>query len=161
MQRREAEQAPRGDVWPWSWPLSGDVAQTFGTWWIKALSAQTGFINVNNVNSGDPRIEQRIVEEVASYGRQLGWILEALDVVVGRLRPEQLPDSDLSAAEREALERLSDLVRRVQAVKGETSPPRLTAAGIDRMLEDLRALEHTDRAAYEAMAARIRDAIDR
>ena len=79
MERRPADQGPSGDLWPWNWPLSGDVAQSFGTWWIKSLSAQTGFINVNNLQSGNPQVEQRIIQEVASYGRQLGWIMEALD----------------------------------------------------------------------------------
>jgi hypothetical protein len=157
MERRPADQGPSGDLWPWNWPLSGDVAQSFGTWWIKSLSAQTGFINVNNLQSGNPQVEQRIIQEVASYGRQLGWIMEALDVVIGRLRPEHL--DGLTAAEQEALQSFSDLVRRVQTLKGETSPPRLTAAEIDRMLDDLQALKQRDHDAYEVVAARIRDAL--
>jgi hypothetical protein len=157
MERRSADEQSTGGPWAWNWPLSGDVAQTFGTWWIKALSDQTGFINVNNVHSGNPRLEQRIIEEVASYGRQLGWIMEALDVVIGRLRAEQL--QGLTAAEREALQSFSDLARRVRALKGETSPPRLTAAEIERMLDDLQALRQQDQPAYELMAARIRSAL--
>ena len=46
-------------------PFSGPVMQTWG-WWIKAMSQQTGFINVNTVQSRDPELEQRIVEDVTS-----------------------------------------------------------------------------------------------
>ena len=119
-------------------PLSGPVMQSWGLW-IRALSQQTGFININTVQSGDPDLEQRIVEDVASYGRQLGWIMEALDVVVGRL-----DKADLTGDERAALQQLSDLVRRVEAMKGESATPRLTSSGIERMIDDLRALKLRD-----------------
>jgi hypothetical protein len=37
------------------------------TTWIKSLSDQTGFININNVRAGDPEVERRVIEDVASY----------------------------------------------------------------------------------------------
>jgi hypothetical protein len=123
---------------PWTWPLGGDVTQWIRTTWIKALSDQTGFININNVRAGDPEVERRIIEDVASYGRQLGRIMEALDVVIGHLRLGER--TDVTADERRALQDFSDLVRQVQELKADTSPPRLTLAGLDRMLDDLQAL---------------------
>jgi hypothetical protein len=124
--------------------------QSWG-WWIKAMSQQTGFININTVQSRDPELEQRIVEDVASYGRQLGWITEALDVVVSRM-----DKSDLTGDEHAALQQLSDLIRRVDALKGESATPRLTSSGIERMIDDLQALELRDRAAYDRNVALIR-----
>ena len=85
MDRPASNQGPEAS-WPWTWPLGGDVTQRIGTWWIKSLSDQTGFININNVRAGDPQLERRIIEDVASYGRQLGRMMEALDVVIGHLR---------------------------------------------------------------------------
>jgi hypothetical protein len=157
MDRQSSNQGP--DVsWPWTWPLGGDVTQWIRTSWIKSLSDQTGFININNVRAGDPEVERRIIEDVASYGRQLGRIMEALDVVIGHLRLGER--TDLTADERHALQDFSDLVRQVQMLKGDTSPPRLTVAELDRMLDDLQALKHQDRPAYQRIAARLRDVID-
>jgi hypothetical protein len=154
MDRPSTNQGPDAS-WPWNWPLGGDVTQRIGTWWIKSLSDQTGFININNVRSGDPEVERRIIEEVASYGRQLGRIMEALDVVIGHLRLGER--NDLTADERRALQDFSDLVRQVQALKGDAGPPPLTLADLDRMLDDLQALKHQDPPTYQRMAARLRD----
>jgi hypothetical protein len=85
MDRPSSNQGPEAS-WPWTWPLGGDVTQWIRTSWIKSLSDQTGFININNVRAGDPELERRIIEDVASYGRQLGRMMEALDVVIGHLR---------------------------------------------------------------------------
>jgi hypothetical protein len=85
MDRPSSNQGPEAS-WPWTWPLGGDVTQWIRTSWIKSLSDQTGFININNVRAGDPDLERRIIEDVASYGRQLGRMMEALDVVIGQLR---------------------------------------------------------------------------
>jgi hypothetical protein len=106
MDRRSSNQGP--DVsWPWTWPQGGDVTQWIRTTWIKSLSDQTGFININNVRAGDPEVERRIIEDVASYGRQLGRMMEALDVVIGQLRLGER--TDLTAAERHAA-RLQDII---------------------------------------------------
>ena len=123
----------------WTSPWGGDVTQWMQTSWIKALSDQTGFININNVRAGDSALEQRIVEDVASYGRQLGRIMDALDVVVGRL--ELGGRTDLTADERGALRDFSELVRQVQAVKDAAGRPRLTGAELDRMAEELLTLD--------------------
>jgi hypothetical protein len=156
MDRQSSNQGP--DVsWPWTWPLGGDVTQWIRTSWIKSLSDQTGFININNVRAGDPEVERRIIEDVASYGRQLGRIMEAVDVVIGHLRLGER--TDLTADERHALQDFSDLVRQVQMLKGDTSPPRLTVTELDRMLDDLQALKHQDPPAYQRIAARLRDVI--
>ncbi len=71
-------------------PLSGDVMQDIGTfwslpwrWWLNA-NPQFGFININKMESSDPKLEQDVVENVASYGTQLGRIIGALGVTVSR-----------------------------------------------------------------------------
>src|ERR671915_602434 len=100
MDRPSSNQGPEAS-WPWTWPLGGDVTQWIRTSWIKSLSDQTGFININNVRAGDPELERRIIEDVASYGRQLGGIMEAPDVL---LAPRRFGgDKALTADERHGL----------------------------------------------------------
>jgi aminoglycoside phosphotransferase (APT) family kinase protein len=104
------------------WPLSGDVSQWINpSWWMGSFGQQLGFININETSSADPGVERRIVEEVASYGRQLGWISEALEVVMGCVRNAGLTDN-LTGAEQVALDRLKRLVEDVHRVKTATAP---------------------------------------
>jgi hypothetical protein len=111
---------PTGEL---HWPLSGDVTQWINpSWWMGSLAQQFGFININETSSADPQLEQRIVAEVASYGRQLGWISEALETVIGCVRHAGLTDK-LTGTEQRALERLDRLVHDVQRVKT-TTPSR-------------------------------------
>ena len=60
------------------------------TSWFRSSMGQFGFINVNEMQSDDPDQEQRIVNGVASYGKQLGRVVEALQ---GRLRAPGAPES--------------------------------------------------------------------
>lgn len=138
-----------------NWPLSGAVSQVISPmqWWIRTLSQQTGFININNVRSTDPEMERRIIEDVASYGRQLGRIMEALDVVVRHAPPDAL-----TADEQRALGDFSDLVRRVEAIKDESRPATPTPARVERLIGEVRALEHRDERAYGEIVARLREA---
>jgi hypothetical protein len=64
------------------WPLSGDVTQAWATW--TRMMGQFGLININvgGNSTPDPALERRIVDEVASYGRQLGRISEALEALI-------------------------------------------------------------------------------
>ena len=54
--------------WMFRGPLSGDVNQRITAPWFSPS------LTVNY--AGDPIIEDRVVTEVASYGRQLGWLTE-------------------------------------------------------------------------------------
>jgi hypothetical protein len=95
-------------------------------------------------------------EEVVVYGLQLGVISKALDVVIRRL----LEDSrDLSKDEQKALDAFSDLVQQMQALKADSSPPRLTLVELERTLDGLKALKQQDPKTYEQMVGRIREVI--
>jgi hypothetical protein len=65
-------------------PLSGDVTQTINPWtWItRVVNGQFGFININLGKSSDPALEQQILDDVGSYGRQLGQLGDALEAVL-------------------------------------------------------------------------------
>ena len=94
-------------------PLSGPVMQWFD--WIRNQGAQLGFINIYNASSAHPETEQRIVEDVASYGRQLGRVIDALRVLVDdRLAGAQ---AQLTPEQTLALQRLEVLAADIDDAK--------------------------------------------
>jgi hypothetical protein len=127
-----------------NWPLSGDVSQWINpTWWLGSFGQQLGFINVNQVNSGDPQLERRIVEQVGSYGRQLGWVTEALDTVVSCIGDAGLTEK-LNDEQRLALDRLRQLVDRIEQIKAGESRRGPEGDGLEarvaRLEDELRSL---------------------
>ena len=120
-------------------PLSGDVTQAFNPvqWW----GQQTGFININTSRTDNPAM-------VASYGRQLGRIVDALDVLVSRL-----PATDQTAGERDALLAFSRMAREIAAVKG--GPPALTLSQVDALIDDVCDLARTDPGLHREVVHRI------
>jgi hypothetical protein len=111
-------------------PLSGDVNQAIDASLLHAVGGQLGFINVNATRAGDVQLEQRITEQVASYGRQLGWIVDALEVLIRTGRPAGLGPEDAAA-----LDQLTDLQAEVEKAKED-----VTRARIDRLVADIRTL---------------------
>lgn len=79
---------------PWSW--------TFGDF---------SLFTINLGKSGAPDVEARILDEVGSYGRQLGRIGEAMAVIVDWAEKQGLPDHPAIAALKLQLEHV-DVIRR-------------------------------------------------
>ena len=71
-------------------PLSGDVTQAINPWtaFFSAFSSQVGFMNINLAKSSDPTVERAVIADVASYGKPLGRIEDALVVLLKHFRPE-------------------------------------------------------------------------
>ena len=105
-------------------PLSGDVNQR---------------ITVNY--AGNPLVEDRVVTEVASFGRQLGWLSE---IAIALANKEPLP--------ADSLRKLEAAVAEIEAIKKRVERPAIAAA--DEALDRLKR-EHPD--AYERL---LRDRID-
>lgn len=157
------ESTPEGQGWPdprelWqSWlrafglraPLSGDVTQAIDTSLVRGIGDQLGFININTSRSGDPELERRIVEQVASYGRQLGRVLDALDVLIRRDAGEQADPKDELA--------LNELQRLRAEIA--TTKERSAADQVDRLVSQIHALRQ-DPAENDAALRRIRQALD-
>lgn len=74
--------------------------------------SQFGFVNVNLGATPRPDIEQDILDEVGSYGRQLGRIGDVLDVLMRHVKLEGLTD-----AEQDALTILKGQLAEVRKVK--------------------------------------------
>jgi hypothetical protein len=59
--------------------------------------AQFGFINIDLGNTQHPDVEQTILDEVGSYGRQLGRIGDALEVILKHVKLERLTKDEKDA----------------------------------------------------------------
>jgi hypothetical protein len=136
-------------------PLSGDVTQTINpwTWWntaVNQLGGQFGLININTMASGDPVLENQIVQNVASYGKQLGRMMEALNVVIAK----DLTRSTLTPKEQETITAFQDMLAQINATK-DNHPPTLSTTETDRFLDRLMALKQTKPALYTTLRAQI------
>jgi hypothetical protein len=70
-------------------PWSGDVTQRITAPWFSPS------LTVNN--AGDPAVEDRVVTEVASYGKQLGWLTE---IAIALANKQPVPTETLSRLEK-------------------------------------------------------------
>ncbi|WP_118135546.1 hypothetical protein [Oceanicella sp. SM1341] len=96
-------------------PLSGNVSQIFRQWTslMTAIGNSFSLVTINMGRSEDPETEARVLEEVGSYGRQLGRIGDALGVIAAHFEPK----TPLAPQEREALDALRRMLREIEAVK--------------------------------------------
>ena len=80
-------------------PLSGDVTQAINpwAWFLRWAGNQIGLVNINLGKSSDPDTEQRILDEVGSYGKQLGRIGDALGVLIQHIKLDNLTQEETVA----------------------------------------------------------------
>ena len=136
-------------------PLSGDVLQTINpwTWWntaVNQLGGQFGLININTMASGDPVLENQIVQNVASYGKQLGRMMEALNVVIAK----DLTLSTLTPKDQETITAFQNMLAQINATK-DNHTPTLSTTETDRFLDRLMALKQTNPALFTTLRTQI------
>lgn len=83
---------------PWSWTF-GDIS----------------LFSINMGKSAAPGVEARVLDEVGSYGRQLGRIGEALTVIIGWAETQGMPEHKAIAALKLQLEHVDVIVREEKA----------------------------------------------
>jgi hypothetical protein len=76
--------------------------------------AQFGFVNIDLGQTPRPDVEQAVLEKVGSYGRQLGRIGDALEVILDHIKLKDLDDK-----ERDALAVLRGQLAEIRQVKQE------------------------------------------
>ena len=86
--------------------------QAINPWSFYQQGAQLGFVNINLGHTPHPEIEQKLLEDVGSYGRQIGRIGDALEVLIDRV-----PREELTPAEADALDILKGQLAEVRKVK--------------------------------------------
>ena len=105
--------------WMFRLPLSGDVNQRITAPWFSPA------ITVNY--AGNAAIEDRVVTEVASYGKQIGWLT---DVALALAKKQEPP--------AKTVRRLETAAHRIAAIKKELkrSSYEVVAEGLDQLERD-------------------------
>jgi hypothetical protein len=95
-------------------PLSGDVTQTINpwNWFMNLFGNQFGLINIDLGKSSDPQLEEQILSDVGSYGRQIGQIGDALQVLIRHVNL-----TGLSSDEQRALNALQFQLEEINRLK--------------------------------------------
>ena len=89
-----------------------ELWQAINPWSFYQQGAQFGFINIDLGQTANPETERTILDEVGSYGRQLGRIGDALEVLLKHVKLE-----GLSQSERDALDSLKGQLADIRKVK--------------------------------------------
>ncbi len=100
-------------------PLSGDVNQAINPWqwFIKSVGGQFGLVNINLGRSSDPELEGQILDEVGSYGKQLGRMGDVLAILLKNAKASDYSEDEWQAisAFRQQLAEVANLKARRQA----------------------------------------------
>ena len=110
--------------------------QAINPWFAGSSGDQFGLINID-LGNGDGTVERNILADVGSYGRQIGHLGEALEVLIGVLH-EIAPDK-MAALPPAQKDRLAIALGDIAAVR-QIKPPRPGETGRRR------APNHADRA---------------
>ena len=96
-------------------PLSGNVTQTINPWnWVfNPTGGQYGLVNISLGQSSNHAVEEEVLSDVASYGKQLGRIEDALLLLIARAEKS----GDISDDEKKAYGALKDMAGEIAAVK--------------------------------------------
>jgi hypothetical protein len=87
------------------------------TSYFNPVGSQLGLININLGTSSNPAVENQVLSDVASYGKQLGRIGDALLVLLAHFRPKNLTE-----AESKAIRDLKRMLEEIAEVKQRHSP---------------------------------------
>jgi hypothetical protein len=142
-------------------PFSRLFSQFMRTWNYRPTTSWDHFFNPQffiNSNPDDVAVENDVLAEVGSYGKQLGTIIDALGVVVSKLdKAALLPD------DQAALDRFRELAVGVDAVVSKHRPGdthALTTAETDDFVDRLGRLRRQDPAGAQVVTDRLRQALD-
>ncbi len=86
--------------------------QAINPWTFNQDGSQIGLINIDLGQTPNPDAERGILHEVGSYGRQIGRIGDALEVIL-----DHMALTDLTPAEKDAIEILRGQLAQVRQVK--------------------------------------------
>ncbi len=102
-------------------PLSGDVVQSINPWtaFLSPIGSQFGLININLGQSSAPDVEQEVLSDVGTYGKQLGRIGDALIVLMAHFHPR----AALTEDETKSLDALKEMLQKIADVKEKHSRP--------------------------------------
>jgi len=100
--------------------------QAINPWSFYQQGAQFGFVNIDLGQTPQPEVEQAVLEKVGSYGRQLGRIGDALEVLLDHIKLRGLDER-----EQDALTVLRGQLAEIRQVKQAVqAPPAATGRGV-------------------------------
>jgi hypothetical protein len=102
-------------------PLSGDVVQSINPFTAFMTGGQFGLVNINLGQSSEPAVEAEVLSDVATYGKQLGRIGDALIVLLAHFHPR----APLTADESKAIDAVNKMLHDIADVKEKHSRPAL------------------------------------
>ncbi|WP_442756583.1 hypothetical protein ACNHKD_08265 [Methylocystis sp. JAN1] len=95
-------------------PLSGDVPFSVAPWTnFGAVGNRFAFLNVELGHSSAPEVEGKVLDNVGSYGKQLGRMGDALRVLLDHFEP----DKPLSRKEKRAIRALQAMLDEIDDIK--------------------------------------------
>lgn len=100
-----------------NYPLSGAVNQLFDFMnsWFRTIGNQFGLVNITVGSTANPEAEKEILEDVGTYGRQLGRVGDALRVLIDHL--QEAGQLKVSADEKKALVAFSYQMDKIDDIK--------------------------------------------
>src|SRR5262245_19587992 len=143
------------------WATGFPFQQAFEHFMIAPQTTWDRFFNPQiyvSLNSGDATVENHVLSKAGSYGKQLGRIIDTLDVLVARL-----PADSLTPAEQCAVDAFRDLSRQADAAVAGCGGPcasSATTGDVEPLLDGLEGLKRTKRAAYRSLLDRLRRGVD-
>lgn len=139
--------------WPWQMGLEApnSLMQSILPGWRLADT-----ISITTANSRAPETEREIVRRV-SYGRQLGQMMDVLDLLLEERDAASGGRSDRHEATVTAFRRLR---ARIGDIKREAQGERLSRLSARALAADLRRLKSTDPDEYGRVAGILRQALD-
>ena len=141
-------------------PFSQLFSQFLRTWNYRPVTSWDDFFNPQffiNSNVEDAPVENDVLHEVGSYGKQLGTIIAALNVVIAKATLDHL-----SPSEQQAIDRFRSLTRGVDAVVARHRPSwdqALSPADVSEFLDRLRALDRDDPAAARVIGRQVAETV--
>ena len=91
--------------------------QSINPWTFYQQGAQFGFINIDLGQTSHPEVEQTILDEVGSYGKQLGRIGDVLAILL-----DHVELGKLNSEERDSIAILRGQLAKVRQVKDREMP---------------------------------------
>ena len=108
-------------------PLSGDVVQSINPFTAFMTGGQFGLVNINLGQSSEPKVEEEVLSDIATYGKQLGRIGDALIVLLAHCHPHK----PLTADEAKAIAALKTMLNEIANVKEKYKRPAIRPGASD------------------------------
>lgn len=121
------------------------------SWWFKSSDNVNGLINITQYKSANPDAEQKIIQEVAGYGMQLGKVEGMIALMM-----QFIPKQQLTKEQKETVESFECMLREIEEKKEQVVIEQLSAGGVDQLIANLALLKEKHPERYASVAKRLK-----